>query len=207
MRRRPDLVYLAAIWSTLLLLLTACTTARAKEDFDRFQVWHPERVFSPNVSEKVKQCLKDFGTRLLLPNGLSYGESARNYQLRNKTLRQVTTDMRDLGCSHRVDFIRDPLSHAPKLFRGETIPLWVFVCPDGGVIRVKPQGDPLSTHRPQLHGSKALRYPFDAKFENYSDEVVKVDDEGIAVPKSRGDLGPVHLMTGWGEDAHMDLRP
>ena len=105
-----------------------------------------------------------------------------------------------------IDVIREPLKNQPSLFHGSPVPLWIFLCPDGGVVRVKPKGDPTSPFRTWVHGNKSLRFPYDSKFDGFSDEAVKIDFAGNAVPKSRAELGPQNLLMGWVESSHADLR-
>lgn len=213
MTRRHEFFYLVIVWTAFLLLLSACAllptkavVESTKKDFDNFQNAHPAEVFAPTIDQRTKDCLEAYRVHRKLPNGLHYGDSVRGYSLSNKTPAEVKADMRNLNCLFKEDVIREPVMNQPKLHQNHTIPLWIFMCPDGGVVRVKPKGDPTNELRPQIHGSKSLRYPYDAKFENYSDEVVKIDSEGWAVPKSRKDLDPLYLVTGWGADAHADLK-
>lgn len=200
--------YLLAVYAAafLCMLLKGAVGEATKRDFDNFQKLHPSEVFARTIDQKTRDCLEAYQLCKKLSNGLHYGDTVRQYELRNKTLAEVRKDMKKMKCAFKEDVIRDPGSNQPKLYRQHTIPIWIFLCADGGVVRVKPKGDPTNQFRPQIHGSKSLRYPFDAKFENFSDEVVKIDPEGNAIPKSRADLAPQHLVSGWSADAHSDLK-
>lgn len=178
-----------------------------REQFLAFRAAHPESVFAPSVSKKVRACLRDYESGALLPNGLVYGGSVRRYALDGKSARQVRADMKALRCPLREDVLREPRENRPILYRGRTIPMWAFLCPDGGVVRVKPDGDPSSSYRPEPHAIKSLRYPFDSSFTSFADEIVKVDEQGNAIPKSRADLDAPGLVDGWADDGHTDLRP
>ena len=133
--------------------------------------------------------------------------TARNYSLAGKSAGGIRADMERRGCPLKADVLREPKRNQPVLYQGRTVPMWAFLCPDGGVVRVKPVGDPASGYRPQPHASKGLRYPYDSKFEGFADEIVKIDDRGAAIPKSRADLGPKAPLDGWADDGHTDVAP
>ena len=211
----------------LLTLSTSCsllpcncrisTTPSARSNkFALFQANQPSFIWSPKISDKIKQTLRDYKLHKTLPNGLHYGDSVRNLNLEDKTADQITTAMTELHCKKRDDSLQNPKTHAPlQDSQGKKIPLTVFLCPDGGVVRVKPAGDPTSRFRTQPQASKSLRYPFNAKFESFDDEVVKVDQSGQAIPKWTKDLNPVltedptigkEIIEGWANDAHTDLK-
>jgi len=176
----------------------------------------PSIIWSPNINDKVKQTLVEYENHTLLPNGLHYGDSVRQFSLFEKTSTQISVAMKELHCSKKNDFLQDPKTHLPiENSQGQKVPMTLFLCPDGGVIRVKPEGDPTSRFRPQPHASKSLRYPFDAKFESFDDEIVKVNNRGKAVPKWAQDLNPSlivdpiikkEIIEEWANDAHTDLK-
>ena len=64
----------------------------------------------------------------------------------------------------------------------------IYVHPDGGMVRVKPQGDPQNSARKQPHASKSVlkHRPADASQAStlLSEEAFKVTDDGKPVPKS-----------------------
>lgn len=184
--------------------------------FDAFQAACPEQIWKPELDEKAKNALEDYTAKRKLASGKSYGESVRKYKMGGKGAEQIAREMQALGCKRQDDVLKDFKTHEPvKDAKGSTIPLVVFLCDDGGVVRYKPAGDPLSKFRPQPHGSKCLRYPADAEFKNFDDEMLKVDEDGRALPKSPRDLAQVFrdkdiqakFTDGWAEDVHSDLAP
>lgn len=175
---------------------------------------HPEQVWSERLNPKAKIAIRDYDGHLKLKNGMYYGESVRHFDLRKRNAREIDDQMRKTHCERKSDVLKNPnTGKALQDFAGNVIPLIIYLCPDGGVVRIKPNGDPTSKFRPQPHGSKALRFPFDSKFESFDDEVVKVDNFGNAIPKWTQDMNPAfqvkdshrNLIEGWAEDAHTDL--
>lgn len=181
------------------------TSAQQKARFDEFQLERPNEVFVAELPPKTREALRAFESRAALPGGLHYGDSVRDYSIARKSAATIRAEMQQRHCAFKNDVLKDPRTHQPSLVEGKSVPLWVFLCPDGGVVRIKPEGDPTSRYRPQPHGSKALRYPYNSKFEDFSDEVLKVDPEGNAIPKFPAELAPKALVDGWAEDAHQDL--
>ena len=175
----------------------------------------PDRLWSPNLSETTHKAISDYQVGKKLSSGKIYGESVRAYDLRNKCASDIDRELKQLGCGKKTDVLKNPHTKSPLLTSsGQTIPMVVFLCPDGGVVRLKPQGDPTSKFKPQPLASKALRYPFDSKFENFDDERVKIDNFGNAIPKWPKDLNPElasskdqpQIIEGWADDAHTDLK-
>jgi hypothetical protein len=181
------------------------TAPSTRDDFLAYVRQSPAEVFSTEVGPKVEKTVRAYAIRERLPNGRAYGDSVRSYSLLGKSSTGIRADMSAKGCPLREDVLRAPATNLPIIYAGKTLPLWIFLCPDGGFVRVKPMGDPTNSHRTGVHGSKGLRYPYDSKFENFEDEVVKVDNAGNAVPKSIRDLKPKNLIDGWAADAHSDL--
>ena len=176
---------------------------------------HPDRLWSSQINEKAKAAILDYRSLKKLPSQKFYGESVRSYDLRNKCASDIKTDLLQLGCIQKLDVLKNPQTNSPLLSpQGQTIPMIAFLCPDGGVVRLKPQGDPTSKFKPQPLASKSLRYPFDSKFENFEDEMVKIDNAGNAIPKWPRDLNPEisspqeqpEWIQGWADDAHTDLK-
>jgi hypothetical protein len=82
----------------------------------------------------------------------------------------------------------------------------LFACPDGGLVRLKVNGDPCNRLRPQPHGVKSVRYPHDGDPKDFSREAFKVDHDGNPIPKSPAMLNRALEPDGWAEAAHADLR-
>ncbi len=185
------------------------------EEFLALASSSPARLWAGSVSEKVTQAVADFRNRKLLSSGKIYGESLRNFDFRNRCPSEIEAEMGKRGCLRSNDVLKNPLSHAPLLTKdGQTVPMTVFLCQDGGAVRLKPSGDPTSRFRLQPTVSQSLRYPFDSRFDSFDDEVVKVDTFGNAIPKWTKDLNPEITEAAeqsawvqiWADDAHTDLR-
>jgi hypothetical protein len=99
------------------------------------------------------------------------GQSVRNLNLEGKTADQMRQELLDKGFEH----------HPERLASG--VPHDIYTHRDGGMVRIKPEGDPASPHRSQPHVSKSVLYDPD-KGTGYENEAFKVANEGQAVPKS-----------------------
>ncbi len=174
-----------------------------------------DSIWSPTISEKLKKSIADYRTHAKLDSGEVYGNSVRSFDLRNRCPSDIDSEMQNRKCARNQDVLKNPYTKIPLLDKqGSAIPMIVYLCPDGGVVRVKPEGDPTSKFKPQPLVSKALRYPNTSKFETFDDEMAKVDNFGYVIPKWVKDLnlevasGPdqQELIQGWADDAHTDLR-
>lgn len=176
-----------------------------KKKFDKIQ--KSINIWASSISNQTRDALDDFNNRKKLENGRIYGEFARNLKLSGKSLEQLETLAQKEDCVKTEDFIRDASSNEPLSHKDKNITMVFFICPDGTSIRVKPSGNPLSRYRPWPHSSKSLRYPADADATQFSNEALKIDNEGNAVPKWPRDLAPDIDPAWWAEDAHTDYIP
>lgn len=174
--------------------------------FDCVQTHEPERIWASELPKNVIQAKEDFENRKRLPNQKTYGAVARSYTLEDKTAKEIDSDMKHLGCKKESAWILKYPENKPIIYQGKKLPLISYLCSDGSVVRIKPQGDATSPYRPQPHGSIALRYPYDSQYRNFDDEVSKVDNEGNLLPKSPRELKDKTLVNEWAEDAHTDLE-
>lgn len=197
------------------LFLFACATTPPMQKFVSFAETYPDRIWTKEPNAKLKHAIQDYREKKVLASGQIYGAVARNYSLLNKCAEEVQKEMIQQNCKEKTDVLKAPKTNQPLLNqKGQTIPLLVYLCEDGSVVRLKPEGDPTSKFKPQPLASKALRYPFDSKFENFDDEVVKVDNFGNAIPKWTKDMNPeltkpgeqADFIQGWADDAHTDLK-
>ena len=172
------------------------------------------KIWSDQVGPKLKQALADYSTNKKLPNGRAYGHSIRNLNLERMCPDEIDARLKAEQCKIQEDVLKDPKTRKPlHLPDGQTIPMRVYLCPDGGVVRLKISGDPLSRFRPQPHASKSLRHPYNSLFNSFDDEVVKVDNQGHLIPKWVKDLKleglseekRSEIIRSWAEDAHTDL--
>ncbi len=174
----------------------------------------PSQIWAAQVNEKLKQTVTDFNAHRALENGAEYGKSIRTLELQGKCAADLDQELSQMSCKRVNDVLKEPKHNQPlRTQDGKTIPMISYLCPDGGVVRVKPSGDPMSRFRPQPHASKSLRYPYDSTFETFDDEIVKVDNHGNAIPKWVKDLNLNEISTDqksayiedWANDAHTDL--
>jgi hypothetical protein len=176
---------------------------------------HPDQVWSTQVTDKIRKTLSDYATLKVLKNGRVYGNSVRSLNIENKCLHEIELQLEKQSCERKDQFVKDLKSqNAVRTSDGKTIPLLVYLCDDGGVVKIKPVGDPTSRFRPQPHASKSLRYPYNSRFESFDDEVVKVNNSGRAVPKWAKDLNFENVpsdqkkewIEDWANDSHSDLK-
>jgi hypothetical protein len=175
-----------------------------------------ERIWSPHLSPVARRATRDYTRRKKIGASLIYGDSVRKYDLRNKCAATIEADLTQLGCKKQMSVLKNVYKNNEpvRLTNGKTVPLVAYLCPDGGAVRLKPEGDPTSKFMTQPIVSKALRYPYDSKFDNFDDEVLKVDNLGNAIPKWQKDLNPEishpseqkDWIKGWALGAHTDLK-
>jgi hypothetical protein len=115
-----------------------------------------------------------------------YGDSVRKLDLRGKSAQALDAELKAKGFVRHDDQLRDPRTQEQL-----GVPMTVYVHPDGGMVRIKPQGDPTSPIRPQPHGSKAVRWPVDGAYTSFDQEAFKIDAVGNPRPKF-----PPHLQIG-----------
>lgn len=184
----------------------ALATPDSKKEFSALLREHPEKVWVESISSPLKAAIQAYNSKEKLKNGKVYGASVRNYSLEGKCPAEVEKDMKQLGCAKKEDVIREPAKNSPIVGPdGRTSPIWQFVCADGGVVKIKPEGDPTSKFTPFPHGSRTLRYPAEAEYRDYRDEIAKVSEEGQIVPRSPADLGPKNLVDAWSKTSHIPL--
>lgn len=186
---------------TLVLLLSACATSKIK-DSSKF-------AFEDQLDEQTSVSLHDYLHHQKLKNGVEYGSFVRKFRLKGESADSIKEKLNHAPCDLQVDVIREPKGNTPiKDKRGRTAPIWIWLCNDGGIIRIKPDGDPSNAFRPQPHGSKSLRYPPIGKFHGFKDETLKLDEEGKAYPKWPKDLKSKdpQVINDWANATHTNLR-
>ncbi len=162
-------------------------------------------LFSPALTGNAKLALQDFLKQKILPNKKIYGQSVREYKMDGKTADQIDAEMKQLKCKKQVTEIQDPKTHEPILVQGKSSPLWSYLCPDGGFVRIKPKGDPSSKFLPQPHGSKGMRYPYNSEFKTFDDEAFKINEDGKPSPKWPKDMIRDVNLSCWSRDVHKNL--
>lgn len=202
----------------LLFVVTSICSAATRLHFSSVLERQPEKVWSPKLDSKTRVSLNAYQQHLKLPNGLIYGEQIRSLQLRNLCQSEIMAWAKKNSCQLKTDFVKHPQSNEPKTDRkGNTIPLLSWICQDGGVIRMKPLGDPTSQYSSRPEAVKAMRQFGSDQYANFSDEAFKVDDAGLAIPKWPKDLNlelpglrkedRQAYLDEWASDAHSPLKP
>jgi hypothetical protein len=175
------------------------------------------QIWAQPLPPKVASALADYNSKKKLPNGFYYGQAAREVSLIGKTAAQVEAALAKFKCVKDMQQIKNATTSQPILdAAGKPIPMIVFICPEGSAFRLKPEGDSTSKFRPQPHGVKALRHPYNGPFLTFDDEVIKVDSEGgNPLPKVGGGLvnwfpddkaAQGDAMDAWANRAHADLK-
>jgi hypothetical protein len=163
------------------------------------------------------------------------GKSVKDLALSKKTGEQIHDDLINKGFRHKrelltVDvngkreFVLSRPDASGKLTtadpkHSDIVPQDIYTHSDGGMVRVKPEGDPSSPFRPQAHANKSVMYN-PKNGTDFNNEAFKVTNNGDPVPKSAfGPTGmkPKSAVGTQGEykgyrdqimdDAHTDLLP
>jgi len=194
-------IFLAGVPAVLCCVLVACATAPAQKPYSF--------ALASTASTSSRQAWQDYVQGKLLPNGLHYGDSVRHLHIAQRTVQDLDHEMTDVRhCRKKVDVIREPVKNQPKLDSdGKAIPLIMWLCADGGVVRIKPKGDPTSKYNQEPLGSKTLLYPYDTKDTSFASEALKVDEDGSPLPKYPKELQCTDkpCVDNWAAHAHSDL--
>ena len=158
----------------------------------------PESVWNRDFLTKksyLRDAIKDFleGKR---------GQSVRNIKLSGKKPDEIHKILIDAGFHHervplsaysndkgRKFWLRDGTKTTnPK--DPQVVPMDIYAHPDGGIIRIKPEGVPSPRSlRPQPSATKAVVYNLKSGRDShhldtrYRNEAFKVSDEGVPLPK------------------------
>lgn len=172
------------------------------------------KIWKSDISRQEKQAIQGFTKKKSHLQSGAYGQSIRELELDGKSAAQISSILNQKKCTQREDFLRKRGVGEFELdAQGKKIPMTTFICADGGVVRFKPAGDPHSRFRPQPHGSKSLMNFGVQRYEDFADEVAKVDRHGRILPKSPHSLARIFpnpqwhddWVDGWAELAHFDL--
>jgi hypothetical protein len=202
-------------------------TAMSKSHTDPNGVWD-QKVLNDPKNKQMKDSLDSFATG-------DKGKSVKDLDLSKKSGEKLHEDLLDKGFKHKrepltkeVDGTREYVLSQPgkdgKMTTSDpTDPNIVsqdlYTHPDGGMVRVKPEGDPSSPFRPQPHASKSVLHD-PTKGTDLSNEAFKVTNNGEPVPKSpfgptgmkpKGDVGTAGEYKGYSNEimdaGHTDLAP
>jgi hypothetical protein len=160
-----------------------------------------------NLKDDQQMALKAYLKGEACPSQRAFGSVAKALHFTVPTLDEIEESMKANDCKKKIDVLKG-LDNQPYLTRrGNTIPLWVWLCEDGTVVRVKPKGDPTSKYNRNAHGSVALRYPCDAPYNSFEDEMMKVDNNGNPIPKWSRELDSKdpEVIESWAHSAHFSV--
>lgn len=186
---------------------------------EQFTAWlrsHPDEIWSEKITPNVKSALNDFSSSKKIEQGLIYGNSVKTLRIDGLNAKQLDRELVRRGFTKHRSVVHDPVTKKPVLdFQGREIIMDAYTHPDGGMVRVKPNGDVTSKYRPQPHASKSVRYPADASYENFEFEAFKVDDLGMPLPKWSKDIRNPYgnntpkgapFLDNWADDTHINLQ-
>jgi peptidoglycan hydrolase-like protein with peptidoglycan-binding domain len=137
----------------------------------------PDGVWDQNVLQKnkaLKKRLDDFAA-----GEKSSGQSVKKLEVSGKSAEQLHQELTQKG----FKWHREKLG---GVVDGDTLyntPHDVYKHPDGGMVRVKPEGRPGDVYRPEPHVSKSVLENPNGGTE-WKNEAFKVTNDGHAVPKS-----------------------
>lgn len=160
--------------------------ARALSDqnlgFAELVAKNPGLIWSTQMTPRTEQALKAFAAGTL-------GGSVKGLDLRNKAAAEVRSELTRRGFVAELGVIKDVRTGQPVLNpkTGKPVPMEIWTHRDGGMVRIKPEGDPTSRHRPAPHLSVSVLYPPGASGHDFNNEAFKVDFSGNALPKWASD--------------------
>lgn len=165
--------------------LPARPVAAPAATFNEVLAKNPGEVWATNLTPRMEAALAAYRAGKL-------GESVRELDLRRMNVAQCRETLKAKGFTVEQGHITDVRTGKPAVHpeTGEAIPMEIWTHPDGGMVRIKPEGDPTSKFRPQAHLSKSVKYPPDASGHDFNNEAFKVDAEGRALPKWPKDAKP-----------------
>jgi hypothetical protein len=143
---------------------------------------NPSLIWSTQMTPRTEQALKSYAQGLL-------GKSVQGMDLRNKTADQARKELQRRGFTREMGVIKDVRTGQPVVNpkTGLPVPIEVWTHQDGGLVRIKPEGDPTSRHRPAPHLSVSVLYPPGASGHDFNNEAFKVDFAGNPLPKWASD--------------------
>jgi len=169
-----------------------------KSHTDPSGIWDQKTLADPK-NKGLKDSLDSYAAG-------SKGKSVKDLDLSKKTGEQIHDDLIDKGFKHKreplsvdVDGKREFVLSKPdangKMTTADPkhpdiVPQDIYTHPDGGMVRVKPEGDPSSPFRPQAHASKSVLHD-PKKGTGFDNEAFKVTNGGDPVPKSA--FGPTGM--------------
>ena len=142
----------------------------------------PSKIWNTSLTPRTEAAIQSYRMGAL-------GRSVQSLNLMNKAVAEVRQDLLRRGFKLEQSVIRDVRTGKPVLnpTTGKELPMEIWIHPDGGMVRIKPEGDPTSRFRPQPHLSVSVLYPPGASGHNFNNEAFKVDASGNPLPKWAAD--------------------
>ncbi len=146
--------------------------------FQELLAKNPAMIWNTQLTPRTEQAIQAFKRGIL-------GRSVRDLDLRNKTADAVRTELKNRGFKAEMGVIKDVQTGKPVInpVTGKPVPMEIWTHADGGMVRLKPEGDPTSRFRPQAHLSISVLYPPGASGHDFNNEAFKVDYKGNPLPK------------------------
>ncbi|HEY9721332.1 MAG TPA: hypothetical protein V6D47_04920 [Oscillatoriaceae cyanobacterium] len=172
----------------------------APTGFEQIMSKNPQTVWSKELTPFTKAALNAYQKGQV-------GNSVRGLDLRGMTAGAIRTTLLRRGFKMEKSNLRDFKTGQPLVdpITGEPIPMEVWCHEDGGMVRLKPQGDPTNKHRPQPHASVSVKYPPDASGHDFNHEAFKLDYAGNPLPKWAKDANNPYGDTAAGKQFLDDL--
>lgn len=150
--------------------------------FQELLAKNPAMIWNTQLTPRTEQALAAFKRGVL-------GRSVRDLDLRNKTAEAVRTELKNRGFKAEMGVIKDVRTGQPVInpATGRTVPMEIWTHADGGMVRIKPEGDPTNRFRPQAHLSISVLYPPGSSGHDFNNEAFKVDHKGNPLPKWSND--------------------
>jgi hypothetical protein len=173
-------------------------------------------VWSSTAAEKRKWATAfKQGERLKLNGYRPYGASVKSLNLNGKSIRTLEQDLPKRGFKRFDDVVRDSNGKPIPGDDGKPVKQIIFVHPDGGMVRIKPYGQPGSPsllRKTEPHAVKAVMKPGSAltDYNKLDHEYFKVDNQGNPWPAFPNDVSAEAwnlYKDGWAEVVHSFVTP
>ncbi|MEB3197682.1 MAG: hypothetical protein VKP62_10810 [Candidatus Sericytochromatia bacterium] len=166
--------------------VTSTPASRALSDqnlgFAELVAKNPSLIWSTQMTPRTEQALKAYAQGML-------GKSVQGMDLRGKAAAEIREELQRRGFLRELGVIKDVRTGQAVLNpkTGRPVPMEVWTHRDGGMVRIKPEGDPTSRHRPAPHLSVSVLYPPGSSGHDFNNEAFKVDFAGNPLPKWASD--------------------
>ena len=156
----------------------AAPSLQAPQNFAELLRANPAQVWNTQTTARTRVALAAFHRGEL-------GASVKGLSLQGLPAAAVRQQLRAAGFKLEMGAVMDFRTGKPVInpATGRPVPMEIWSHADGGMVRIKPEGDPTSQFRPQPHLSVSVKYPPDASGHDFNNEAFKVDAAGNPLPK------------------------